>query len=77
MQIHIMPFDAIAQFVADELSRVITNKPSAVIGLTTGTTPLKTGLSVMKCMTLPAFICSCLAWSRRPLWRSFASDCGI
>ena len=44
MEIHVMKFEDIAAFVANELQAVVQANPKAVIGLTTGTTPLKTGL---------------------------------
>jgi glucosamine-6-phosphate deaminase len=36
--------EAIAQFVADQLTAALAAKPTSVLGLTTGTTPLKTNL---------------------------------
>jgi glucosamine-6-phosphate deaminase len=39
-----MDTDKIGRFVADRFQKVLSNKPTAVIGLTTGNTPLITGI---------------------------------
>jgi glucosamine-6-phosphate deaminase len=44
MNIYIMPAPHIGPFVADQLERVISEKPAAVIAWTTGNTPLMTGI---------------------------------
>jgi glucosamine-6-phosphate deaminase len=44
MYIHIMPLEQIKKFVADRFEETLLNKPNAVLGMTTGKTPITVGL---------------------------------
>lgn len=44
LRVRVLPGGAIASHVVDSLSAVLSEKPNACIGLTTGTTPLTTGI---------------------------------
>ncbi|UVI28412.1 glucosamine-6-phosphate deaminase [Paenibacillus spongiae] len=44
MKIIVRPLDQIAALVADDVQALLASKPDAVLGMTTGTTPLTTGI---------------------------------
>ncbi|WJH32780.1 6-phosphogluconolactonase [Paenibacillus sp. CC-CFT747] len=44
VHIHILPLELIGRFVVDRLAEQVKNKPHAVLGMTTGNTPLTAGI---------------------------------